>query len=132
MASIWISHIDLEGLIGKAAAQALLAAYPGQRVYIPCKHAGKVGKLVPIIGEAASEILRNEFPGLEVVLPAVAVQRRTKKDCIIELLEQGCSYREIVTKVGCSERHVAGVARDSGLTPAGRAQKASTDADGKA
>lgn len=132
MAAIWISKVDLEELIGVDAALALLAVYPGQTIYIPHKHANKLGKFAPIIGEAASEILRNEFPGLEVVLPAVAVQRRTKKDHIIELLGQGRSYSEIVTEVGCTLRHVFGVARDSGLTPAGRAQQASTGTDGKA
>jgi hypothetical protein len=130
MASIWISRVDLEDLIGQDAALALLTAFPGRSLYIPRKH--NADKLVPLIGAVAAEILRFEFGGCELTLPVSAARPRTLKDSIIELLEQGRTYGEIVAKLKCSTRHVQGVARDSGLNPAGRAQKARTGTDGKA
>jgi hypothetical protein len=121
MASIWISRPDLEDLIGVDAALALLTAYPGRSVYVPGKR--NVDKLVPIVGAVAAEVLQAEFGGCEIMLPSAVARSRTLKDRIIERLEQGWTYGEIVAEVGCTLRHVFGVARDSGLTPKERAQK---------
>lgn len=120
MASIWISRVDLEDLIGPDAALALLTAYPGRSVYIPGKR--NLDKLVPIVGAVAAEVLQAEFSGCEIMLPVAAVRPRTLKDKIIKMLEHGHSYGAIVAKLQCTMRHVQGVASDSGLKPAGRAQ----------
>jgi hypothetical protein len=120
MASIWISRVDLEDLIGPDAALALLTAYPGRSVYVPGKR--NVDKLVPIVGAVAAEVLQAEFGGCEIMLPVAAIKPRTLKDRIIEQLEQGRTYGEIVAKLQCTMRHVQSVASDCGLKPAGRAQ----------
>jgi hypothetical protein len=130
VASIWISRIDLENLIGQDAALALLTAYPGRSVYVPGKR--NVDKLVPIVGAVAAEVLQAEFGGCEILLPSTVARPRTLKDRIIERLEQGLTYGQIVVELQCSFRHVFGVARDSGLTPKERAQKPRTDAGRKA
>lgn len=130
MASIWISRVDLEQLIGNDAALALLTAFPGRSVYIPSKR--NLDKLTPIIGPVAAEILRFEFGGCEIMLPTAATKPPTLKARILERLEQGRTYGEIVAELQCTERHVQGVARNSGLTPAGRAQKARTGTDDNA
>jgi hypothetical protein len=123
MASIWISRPDLEDLIGHDAATKLLTAYPGRAVYITRKR--NVDKLVPIVGPVASEVLRYEFGGCELMLPSVVAKAPTLKDRIIERLEQGKTYGGIVAELQCTYRHVVGVAMNTGLNPAGRAQKAS-------
>ncbi|NCC05009.1 MAG: hypothetical protein EOM37_13435 [Proteobacteria bacterium] len=130
MASIWISRPDLEDLIGHEAALALLTAFPGRSVYIPSKR--NLNKLVPIVGPVANEILCYEFGGCEIILPTAATKPPTLKDRILERLEQGRTYGEIVTELQCSQRHVQVVAADSGMTPAARAQKARREAERKA
>ncbi|MGE4442535.1 MAG: hypothetical protein AB7D27_13760 [Desulfomicrobium sp.] len=130
MASIWISRVDLENLIGPDAALALLTAFPGRSVYIPGKR--NVDKLVPIVGAVAAEVLQAEFGGCEIMLPSAVARPRTLKDRIIERLEQGWTYGEIVVEVGCTLRHVFGVARDAGLTPKERVQKPASEAGRKA
>jgi hypothetical protein len=130
MASIWISKVDLEELIGVDATQALLSAYPGRSVYVPGKR--NLDKLKPIVGPVASEVLRYEFGGCELMLPSAVARPRTLKDQIIERLEQGQTYGEIVAELRCSYRHICGVAADVKLNPKERAQKARTGTDGEA
>jgi hypothetical protein len=127
MASIWVSRPDLEDLIGADATTKLLTAFPGRCVYITRKR--NVDKLVPIVGAVASEVLRYEFGGCELMLPSVVAKAPTLKDRIIDRLEQGVPYSKIVAELQCTERHVYGVARDTGLNPAGRAQKARREAE---
>ena len=130
MASIWVSRPDLEDLIGVDATQALLSAYPGRSVYVPGKR--NLDKLKPIVGPVASEVLRYEFGGCELMLPSAVARPRTLKDQIIERLEQGQTYGEIVAELRCTYRHIAGVAADAGLNPKERARKARTGTDGEA
>jgi len=130
MASIWVSRPDLEDLIGVDATQKLLTAFPGRSVYIPSKR--NLDKLTPIIGPVAAEILRFEFGGCELMLPSAVARPRTLKDQILERLEQGRTYGQIVAELRCTYRHICGVAADAGMNPRGRAQKASTGTDGEA
>lgn len=130
MASIWVSRPDLEDLIGVDATQALLSAYPGGRVYVGRKP--ERCKFALVVGPVAAEILCGEFPGLEIMLPSAAAKPPTLKQQIVELLEQGVSYSQIVARLGCTERHVAGTAADARLRLKDRAQKARTGTDGEA
>lgn len=130
MASLWISRVDLEQLIGREAALALLTAFPGRRIYIPMKATAE--KFTAIVGSKANEILCNEFRGFDIMLPSSAIQPVTKKERIIPLLKAGRTYAEVAAEIGCTERHVAYVAVDSGLTPAERSRDARREAGPKA
>lgn len=130
MASIWISRIDLEDLIGQDAALALLTAFPGRSVYVTRKW--NLDKLVPIIGPVAAEILRAEFGGCEIVLPTGAIKPPTLKDQIAPMIEQGLSHNEIAQQLGCSWRYVAMVKADMGLTKPQATQKPRSEVKGNA
>jgi hypothetical protein len=113
MASIWISRVDLEDMIGEEAAEALLTEFSGRRIYIPAKVESE--KFSPIIGSVANEILSREFRGYEVCLPSLR-KTPTKKERIITMLEAGHSADEIAVAAECSLRHVAYCKQDAGLT----------------
>ena len=115
MASIWISRVDLEELVGVDATQKLLTAFPGRSVYIP-RRSGAGLAVETAVGGAAFETLQAEFAGCEILLPSTAVKAPSLKSRIIPMLEAGLSYREIVNELQCTLRHVCGVAADMGLT----------------
>lgn len=128
MASIWISRPDLEDLIGVDATQKLLTAFPGRSVYV----ARRLDKFTHIIGHVAAEILQAEFVGCELMLPSAAAKPTTLKARIIERLEQGQTYGEIVAELRCTYRHICGVAADAKLNPKERARKARREAEREA
>jgi uncharacterized protein YerC len=118
MASTWVSLVSLRELLGDDAANALCTVYAGRRIYIPVEPGDE---LVRILGDCAWTLCA-EYRGMEIMLPTATIQQQTKKERIVRLLEQGLSYSEIVSAVGCTERHVAGIASciRKGLTPVQR------------
>lgn len=128
MASIWVSLVSLQSLLGAEPANTLCTVYAGRRIYIPAEP-GQA--LVDILGDCAWTLCA-EYRGMEIMLPTATIQQQTKKERIVRLLEQGLSYSEIVAEVGCTERHVAGIASAvrKGLTPIQRIRLRRSKNDG--
>lgn len=108
---------DVIDLIGRDAAQALVARYGGTRLYIPVrrKRGGFFDELCQTIGHEAAQLLTRTYASLNLGIPVMAETQRQNRDRRLqkrfdELTGSGLSARKTVTKLarefGLQERSV--------------------------
>lgn len=97
---------DVIDLIGRDAAQALVARYGGTTLYIPVRRrrGGFFDELCQSIGHEAAELLTHTYASLNLAIPVMAGTQRQNRDRQIqrrfdELTGGGLSARKTVTKL---------------------------------
>ena len=99
----WISYSELESIIGTDMARVLCRLRGGVVTYVP-KNARPDGDLAPIIGMAALTSLVGEFGGEQIEL--ARKHEEPYKGKVLDLLDKGCSHRDIALQVGVTDRYV--------------------------
>ena len=92
---------DLVSAIGAEAAQKLLAAFAGRRLYVP-KSAGESHPITMIIGADLAALFCQRFQGEELYFPMMAGRRQR----ILDLAARGRAPTGIAAELQVSIRHV--------------------------
>jgi alkanesulfonate monooxygenase SsuD/methylene tetrahydromethanopterin reductase-like flavin-dependent oxidoreductase (luciferase family) len=92
---------DLAAVVGAEAARAFMAAFPGQRVYVPAT----IGEHHPIavaIGMEAAAKLASGYSGVHLEPPLTAAKRKR----VLDLAAAGVRDGRIAAELTMSERSV--------------------------
>lgn len=97
---------DLSRLIGKAAAEKLVAHYGGRRINIPTTMPPR-HKLAQTIGHAKAKLLARAYGGTWLVVPVgPASFQKKKQDRALALLAEGRTIKDITRLTGLSDRSI--------------------------
>ena len=96
---------DIARTASPEAARALAEAFGGVPIYIPKQPDGRC-KLVPYIGLTALEQLAAVYGGEWIVVPR-GERTGDKKKYVLDLLDDGFSFRETAIRAKVSLRYVA-------------------------
>lgn len=109
MAEMWVSRVELEGVIGKDGANQLCRTYGGVPLYVP-RRADNSTKLGRILGPFRLAALTAVYGGLRITVQN-GRRAEPRKLCIINLLQAEISAEKIALCVGVTERYVRMVAQ---------------------
>jgi hypothetical protein len=104
----WVSHPELQALIGEEKANILCETFGGVRYYIPSE-ARPDHPFAPHVGMDAMKLLCKAYGGEKITVPNWRREEPKKKD-IITRLEKGESPRSIASALKVTERWVWAVA----------------------
>ncbi|MDR0339918.1 MAG: RNA helicase [Desulfovibrio sp.] len=104
----WVSHPELQALLGDDKANILCETFGGVRYYIP-SGARPDHPFAPHIGMEAMKLLCKAYGGEKITVPNWRREEPKKKD-IISRLEKGESPRSIADALKVTERWVWAVA----------------------
>lgn len=94
-------RVELEQLLGEAAARALFEELGGGRVYVPQRPAPE-DRLSRLVGVEGAEKLARLYGGERLELPNPPLRRRR----IVSLRRQGTTIEGIARALGCTRRRV--------------------------
>lgn len=103
--------MSLNEILSDRSIQALQAAFPGQRIYVPTGDRWSVMqiRLRLLLGDEQANLLIAEFGGTDLEIPAI-VENRSRNTPLLEraivLLAVGMTEREIAELLGLTERWV--------------------------
>lgn len=109
MGASWISYAELEGIIGKDAAQTLCSTRGGVTLYVP-KLLDEGSEIGRIVGVPALRLLAQVYGGESIVVP----NRRKagpRKEKILDMITAGLSARDIALRLDVTQRYVEYLAK---------------------
>jgi hypothetical protein len=108
---LWVSHAELQTLLGTDKAKILCRTFGGVRYYIPA-HAVADHPFAPYVGMDGMRLLCRAYGGEKIIIPNWRREESRKKD-IIAKLEKGESPRRIADALHVTERWVWAVAESA-------------------
>ena len=97
--------------LGLEAAEKLVAAYGGVRIYVPVRTAAE-GAFATLIGHAAAEALSRHYGGERLDVPLVKRAPRVLRGEICRLRRDGMHVTAIARALGCTRRYVLRILAD--------------------
>jgi hypothetical protein len=96
---------NLVAVLGREAAEKLVAAYGGIRIYVPVRAAPE-GAFAILIGHAAAEALSLHYGGERFDMPIAKRAPRVPRGEICRLRRNGMHVTAIARELGCTRRYV--------------------------
>ncbi len=103
---------NLMAVLGPDAAEKLVAAYGGIRIYIPVRAAPE-GAFATLIGHAAAEALSRHYGGERFDVPIAKRAPRVLRGEICRLRHEGMHVTAIARALGCTRRYVFRILADT-------------------
>ena len=108
---------NLVTVLGREAAEKLVAAYGGIRIYVPVRAAPE-GALAALIGHAAAEAFSRYYGGERFDVPIAKRGQRVLRGEICRLRCDGMHATAIARALGCTRRYVFRILADQQMSEA--------------
>lgn len=102
---IYVTALDLAGVLGSEAAETLCAEAGGRRVYVPAvpEAADPIARAVGIV---AARDLASVWGAQQIELPSLASARRTLRNACIRRAYTGANADELAARHGLTRRQI--------------------------